>query len=386
MENSVVVRFAELTLKGKNRNFFEKKLIEDIQLHLKIENINSKIVKDRSRLYLFSDSKEDIDKIVDVLFYVSGIKSISKAIVCDKDINKISENVYKLIAEKNYTDKVMNLEVKRSDKSFPLKSPEISKEIINHLSKINNQLKFSYENYDLTIFVEIQQKFAFVFDNKVACLSGLPRKTTGKGLVLLSGGMDSPVAAVFSIKRGLSVDAIFFDVYNDEKYREKMSLLVKALRRFDPELKYYLNPFYKFHKFVYENISSKNLKYGCIICKRGMFYLAEKLLKEKKYDVLITGENIGQVASQTISNMKTIYSQRDALILSPLLMFDKEEIENYAKFFRIHELINIKHEGRCLLLADYPVTYSNNSEIERIEKELNVRDFLDILYEETKIY
>lgn len=281
MEKVILVRPGELTLKGKNKIFFENKLIENISRLLKQEGFEFKLRRDHNRIYIFSKD-ENINKIQEEIFFISGIKSTSLGLAIQKDIREILNAIREITKDKR--DLKINLEVKRSDKNFHLKSPEVISYIIRELTEElkQNNILFSRNEFDLTLYIEIQNKYIIVGYNKVNGIGGLPKGTLGKGLVLLSGGIDSPVAAVLSIKRGLAIDTVFFDTKNDINYNKGMENLIIRLKKFDPELKFFYIPFYKFHNYVFSKLNhKKEFRYGCVICKRGMIYLANQLAKKK---------------------------------------------------------------------------------------------------------
>ncbi|MEM4499988.1 MAG: tRNA uracil 4-sulfurtransferase ThiI [Candidatus Woesearchaeota archaeon] len=379
----VVVRFGELTLKGKNRDFFEKSLLDDIRNHLIFSNLDFKIEKDRNRIYIFG---EDLKKIQEELFFVAGIKSTSCCYVCEKNIDSIFECVKQVILEKDIKNCVVMIDVKRSDKSFSMKSPELGKEICSRIEREfpERNIVFSFHNYSRKIFIEIQPKYALVFDEKIQHLGGLPINTAGKGLLLLSGGIDSSVAGILAMRRGIAVDSIFFDTLDDEFFYSKLIILAKRLRKFCLSMKLFYVPYFKFFEYVFNQMNNRELKYGCLICKRGMFYLSSKLAKRIGAELLITGENLSQVASQTLQNMICISKITDYLVLRPLICYDKEEIINYSKFLRIHDVINIKSEKKCILLHDHPVTRAALDEVVKLENKLNTYKFLDLIFESIK--
>ncbi len=386
MNDVIIIRYAEIALKGKNRIYFEKQLINDIKDRLKRFNINAKVIAKRGRIYV--KDFDDALPILELLSYVPGIKSYSLAIEVDKNIEAIIDGVKEVIKRNDL--RRAKIIVNRADKSFPLISPEIVKKVVEAYklkSEKGNKINFEFDkNAEKSIEIDIQFSNGYVFVERYEGLGGLPLGSGGKALLMLSGGMDSPVAGVLSIKRGLLVDAIYFDVRNDPTYTRGIMNIFNALKQYNPKMKLYIIPYYKYHIYAYEQLKKLGklsyLKYGCLICRRGMFYLSIKLAKEKGYKAIVTGENLGQVASQTLSNLITVTP--DFLILRPLITYDKDEIQRLANRFKLSNVINLQSKSKCIILPKFPATKSRKDLLEKIEKEINAKEFLDLIFREIK--
>jgi thiamine biosynthesis protein ThiI len=362
---------------------------------LKKYDIESEVEILHTRL-LLTVNNNDFDKTLELLRKIPGIVSFSPCLECDlniEDIESFSIKVFKDgIKDKitnytntNYDNKTITFAVKtqRIKKQFDMNSMELSKHIggviINEFDKIKNEneedeqfkninLKVNLKNPDISVGIEIIDK-AYIFTKRIEGVGGIPVGTQGKVLVLLSDGIDSPVASYLMIKRGCN--AIFLHLKISEEGLKKTEKIFNILNDYDYTSKFIV----KDYKDELQNIKN-NLekigkeKYTCIFCKKAMLKIAEKYAKDLKCDAIVNGDNLGQVASQTLKNISVIGKEITYPILRPLIGMDKNEIIDIAKEIGTYD-ISISKEVKCFAVPKYPITSANIEEVERIEELLS---------------
>src|SRR3989344_820522 len=324
MYNSIVVHYGEIGIKGKNRSFFEKKLVENIRWNLKDFNLTIKRVYGRIIIDLYEDN--DLEKIKEKLKNIFGISNFSFAIKSSLDMEDIKTNSLKLISN---NIKTFRINSKRSNKEFKYSSNEINN-LLGEFILNNKKLKVDLENPDQTLYLEITENNSFLYTEKIKSLNGLPVGVSGKVISLISGGIDSPVASYFAMKRGCSVIFVHFfnSTINTEQSLEKVVNLVKVLSKYQFKTKLYLVPFEEIQKEIIKTVPSK---FRMIVYKRFMFKISQKILENENAQAFVNGDNLGQVASQTTYNIHVIQNAVNYLVLSPLIGFDKQEIIEKAK-------------------------------------------------------
>jgi thiamine biosynthesis protein ThiI len=276
--------------------------------------------------------------------------------------------------------------VQRSNKNFPLTSVDIEKRVGTFIVK-NLKKKVDLENPDITLFIEIVENYAFLYTEKISGLGGLPVGTAGKAICLLSDGIDSPVAAWQMMKRGLEIVFVHFYAYayakNEKQSLEKIREIVNVLNSYQGQSKLYLIPFRKIQQEIFRK---KENKFCCLLCKRAMLKIAEKIAKKENCFTLITGDSLGQVASQTLENMRTISNITDLLVLRPLLGFDKQETITMAKNIKTYNLSIIPSEFYCRkFLPKHPATKSKFEVIKDIEEKIGIDNLFKKIIYKTKI-
>jgi thiamine biosynthesis protein ThiI len=371
MYNSIVVHYGEIGTKGKNRSFFEKKLVENIKWSLKNQFISVKRIFGRIIVEINEDTK--ITELKEDLSNIFGIQNFSFSVKTSLDIDKIKKISLSLIPEKA---KSFRIKATRSNKTFKYSSSELNNMLGEYVQK-NKKIKVDLENPDTTIFIEITESNAFVYNQKIKSLGGLPVGVSGKVISLISGGIDSPVSSFFMMKRGCSIVYLHFynSTINTAQSLEKVVSLVKVLSKYQFKTKLYLVPFEDIQKEIIKEVNSR---FRMIIYKRFMLMIAEKILESEKAEALVDGSNIAQVASQTLSNMNVIKNATRHSLLSPLLGFDKEEIIDVAKRIKTFELSILPYQDCCsFLISEHPATKSNLEEIEKLESKLNKKQLVD---------
>ena len=371
-----VVHYAEIAIKGKNRPLFERILIENIRKSIKgLKALGVRRRYGRLIVELKEDSK--LEEIEEKLKKIPGISSFSPALKTNHDLDKIKDA--SLILMQEATETSFYIKVKRSYKKFPLKSMEISKEVGTHLGKVKGKI-VDFVTPEITLFIEIVENGAYVYTKKVKGIGGLPVSVSGKVMVLLSGGIDSPVAAYLTLKRGCKNIYVHFhsEPYTKESSRKKVEELARQIAEHQNETKIFMVPLIDIQKEV---MTKTDKKYRIILYRRFMFRRAEALARKSKAKALVTGENLGQVASQTIENIHAIHSTINMPVIQPLITFDKQEIINLAEKIGTYKKSIEPHDDCCsLFVPKHPATKSDIniviSEESKLDVETLVRDAL----------
>ena len=371
----IICHYHEIALKGNNRGFFEQKLIENIRNFLPkggfdfVKNISGRII-----IKLNQDSVEKKEEIEKVLKNIFGIVHFSFADNCKQDLKIIKKKSVDFLKKEKF--KTFRVSTKRSNKKFELSSQQINEEVGAFIvQELNKKVKL--KNPDVNLFIEIVQDYSFLYLDKIKGRGGLPVGVSGKGLVLVSGGIDSPVAAFLAMKRGIKISLIHFhsSPYTNQESIEKVKRIVQVLNNFQFRLKLYLCPFADVQKEILLNIPAK---FRVILYKRMMLKIAEKVGEKEKIETLITGENVGQVASQTIENIKVIQSISDKLILRPLICQDKKEIIEKAKDIGTFDLSILPYQDCCTrFVPRHPATKARLKDVEVAEQKLNIKKLVE---------
>jgi len=325
MYDRILVRYGDLTLKGKNKRVFVERV--NSLIREKVNNQNVKLEQRHDRLFLVLNG-EDYNEVIKGLNKVSGLSSYSLVSKSDRDIDSIMENALNLIQTELKGKKVtFKVESKRSDKMYPIKSPEMSKIVARHVLKNTDNLTVDVHNPEVTLTVEVRIEAAFVYISKIKGMGGFPVGVAGKGLLMLSGGIDSPVAGFLAMKQGIQIEAIHFEStpLTSIESAQKVIDLTEKLSVFAPnsKIKLHMVPFQKIHVALLENIPES---YNITIMRRMMYRLAESIALKNKCLVLLNGESVGQVASQTLQSMSVITEVSNMPIIRPLSTYDKLDI------------------------------------------------------------
>jgi thiamine biosynthesis protein ThiI len=386
----LICHYSEIGLKGKNRRFFEERLIFNIKKVLKRDWFSFvKRIPGRILIRLTEKGQKNQKEISEKLKNVFGIAFFSFAVETDAKIEKIKEKAFELLKGEKF--KTFKIETQRSDKTFPLTSQEVNERVGEHIlkkSKIKNQkskIKVKLKNPDIICFIEIVEKKAFLYLEKIKGPGGLPISTGGKAISLLSGGIDSPVAAFFVAKRGIEIIFVHFHAYPYTKKQsiEKAIKITRLFKKYQPRISLYLVPFGEIQKEIFLKTLAK---IRMILYRRVMLKIAEIIAKKEKALALITGESIGQVASQTLENIKVIEEAIKLPIFRPLVGFDKEEIIKKAKEIETFEISILPYEDCCSrFLPKHPETKAKIEEIKKAEKKIPLKFLITEALKETEI-
>ena len=331
--NQILVRFGDLTLKGRNQKDFYNRLIRLI--HLKLKGLNVKINNYHDRVYI-DLLDEDYSKVIDGLSKVSGLYSFSPCVRCDKDIEVIKTTAIELCKNEITGDSVkFKVACKRADKKYPLQSPELNKIVAAAVLSSCNNLVVDVHNPQKTLYVEVRVEGCFMYTSEIRGLGGFPVGVAGKGMVMLSGGIDSPVCGIQAMKQGVEIECIHFEStpLTSIESAQKVVDLVKIMSDYAPEgkIKLHMLPFKEMHMALLENVPES---YNITIMRRMMYRIATKLALKNNCLCLINGESVGQVASQTLYSMNVINSVTNMPVLRPLVTYDKVDIIRLAEKYK----------------------------------------------------
>ena len=351
MDKVILIRYGEIFLKGKNFSYFEKKLIDNIEN--KISKFDCTLVKMNKRFFVEGYQDRDEKKIIERLKQVFGIYSISRAVKLEGDKGVIEEYVSGL----KFKEKTFRVSVNRADKTFPIPSIEYSKYLGGVVLKNNNHLSVDLHIPQINLCVDIRENHtAFVYYENIMCRGGMPVGTGGKGMLLLSGGIDSPVAGYMMSKRGMSLSAIHFHSYpyTSESAKQKVIDLANIIKKYSGNFKLYIVSFTEIQEAIHKNCDGD---FMITIMRRIMYRIAERIAKSCGAQCVITGENLGQVASQTVESMTVTNAVvQDLPIFRPLISFDKEDITSIAKDIGTFETSILPYEDCCtVFLPKHPV-------------------------------
>ena len=383
MQWLLAVSFGEIFLKGRNRNTFYKTATNNIKRNIKDIGYED-MYSESSKLYIKANRK-DFDRLTEEIKKVFGIVYISEVVNCEKtleDISKTSKEMIKYYEkEKDLTFKV---ESKRTDKSFPLTSPELNAKIGADILKEYNELKVDIHNPDFTVFIDVKSS-AYIYIKRTSGLGGLPLGSSGEGLLLLSGGIDSPVAGFMMAKRGMNINAIHFHSYpfTSKRAHQKAMDLAKILSKYTGKMTVYSINLAEIYKAISKNCPRRETT---ILSRRFMMRIASKISEKYEYQALITGESLGQVASQTIESMSVINESSKYPILRPLIAMDKKDIIEISEKIGSYEKAIEPYDDCCSIFApDSPVTKPKLKYIEKSEENLDIESLEDEAINNMKI-
>lgn len=375
MQWLLAVSFGEIFLKGRNRNTFYKTATNNIKRNIKDIGYED-MYSESSKLYIKAD-RNDFDRLTEEIKKVFGIVYISEVVKCEKtleDISKTSKEMIKYYEkEKDLTFKV---ESKRTDKSFSLTSPELNAEIGGDILKEYNDLRVDIHNPDFTVFIDVKSS-AYIYIKRTRGLGGLPLGSSGEGLLLLSGGIDSPVAGFMMAKRGMNINAIHFHSYpfTSKRAHQKAMDLAKILSKYTGKMTVYSINLAEIYKAISKNCPRRETT---ILSRRFMMRIASKISEKYEYQALITGESLGQVASQTIESMSVINESSKYPILRPLIAMDKKDIIEISEKIGSYEKAIEPYDDCCSIFApDSPVTKPKLKYIEKSEENLDIESLED---------
>ena len=351
MKQLIMIKYGELTTKKANRNVFVNLLTKNIKYMLR--NFEVRIHKDRVRMYIeVLDGK--FDEVVEELKKVFGLHGIVIVNQVQTNNDSIKEVVLKLVNESNYH--TFKIETKRADKTFPIPSMEFNRLIGGHVLK-NTNLKVDVHDPDVMIHIEIRQEGTFVYTSEIRGAGGYPVGIQGKGLLMLSGGIDSPVAGYLALKRGVDLECLYFESlpHTSIEARNKVIELAKIINRYSGNIKVHVASFTKIQEAIYKTADDT---YIITIMRRMMYRIAEKLAKKRNCKIIINGESIGQVASQTLDSMAVINQVTNMPVIRPVAGMDKLEIIDLSKKIDAYETSILPFEDCCtIFLPKHPVIH-----------------------------
>ncbi len=371
MEKVILLRYGEIHLKGLNRGFFEKFLIENIKKAISFSGATIKKIAGR---YVVCDfNEENQEQIIEKLQKVFGLHSLSVALKLKTDIDEIKKFCAELVLN-NGTFKVV---VRRADKRFPIKSMEFAKELGGLILDNNPNLKVDVHTPEVEVKVDIREDgWTYISFQDIMCFGGMPVGTAGKGMLLLSGGIDSPVASFYMAKRGMIINAVHFYSfpYTSLQAKEKVIRLAKKMSEFCGHINLHFISFTKVQEEI-NRLCDNN--YMIILMRRIMMRIAQKLSRKVGANAIITGENLGQVASQTIESITATNAVVSMPVFRPLIGFDKVEIIEVAKKIGTYDISIEPFEDCCtVFLPKKPVTRPKIEDVLEQEKKLDIEKLI----------
>jgi len=371
MNRVVLIKYGELTTKKGNRKFFINTLYNNIKK--KMDNLDVNISRDISRMYIEFNDK-DLNSVLDKLNLVFGIHTYQVAYKINTDIEEIKSVCADIMKEKTGTFKV---ETKRCDKSFPIESIDFSRTIGGVVLRSNSNLTVDVHNPDTLLTVEILSNYTYIYTDKYYGLGGYPVGVQAKGMLMLSGGIDSPVAGFLALKRGVKLDAVYFEAipHTSLEARNKVIDLAKKLCKYSDTMKLHIVPFTEIQEAIYKEC---NPDYTITIMRRMMYRIMEKLAKKNKGLIIVNGESIGQVASQTLTSMSVINNVTNMPVIRPVACLDKLEIIDIAKKIDTYDISILPFEDCCtVFVPKHPVINPNLSECIKNEELFDYESMIE---------
>lgn len=377
MKEVILIKNGELALKGLNRSTFEDILVKNIRRRLKSAG-DFDYIKSQSTIIIEpKDENCDFEAAQEAVSRIFGIAGFSRAAAVEKDFDKVIEisGAYLEGALKNA--KTFKVEAKRSDKKFPLTSPEISREMGGHLLSVYPHLKVDVHNPEVTVMVEVRDKYIFLHGTQIKGAGGMPVGTGGKAGILISGGIDSPVAAWMMAKRGIELTAIHFasPPYTSKRAEMKVVTLLEKVAKYSGRMTMFTVPFTEIQEQIKDNCPEELFT---LIMRRAMMKAAEKIARKENCQALITGESVGQVASQTIYALACTDAAANMPVFRPLIGMDKDEIIEISRKIDTFETSILPYEDCCTVFTPkHPKTRPNLGDIEKAEQLIPLDELVE---------
>ncbi len=377
MYKAFLVKYGEIGLKGKNRHVFENILCEQLRFHL-AKHGNFNVSREQGRIFVECPDDYDYEDTVAELQKVFGVTAICPVVVVDSTdwdtvVKAALEYVDDYYKDKNFTFKV---EAKRANKQYPITSPEMCMKLGEEMLKAFPTLKVDVHEPEVRVWVEVRTK-SYVYSHILPGQGGMPVGSGGKAMLLLSGGIDSPVAGYMISKRGVAIDATYFHAppYTSERAKQKVVDLARIISAYTGPINLNIVNFTDIQLYIYDQCPHEELT---IIMRRYMMRIAETLAKKRGCDALITGESIGQVASQTMKSLVSTNAVCTLPVFRPLIAFDKQDIVDISEKIKTYETSILPFEDCCtIFVAKHPVTHPDLKVIEK--SELNLSEKIDAL-------
>lgn len=387
-QNIFIVRCGEVALKGMNKPYFERMLAERIRNRLKAKGFSPVEVKRHEGLiYVRADKSLDSEALIKEISKVFGVASISPAVEAESNLDAIGEEAVRYMLEliEKKGIKTFKVEAKRADKNFPVKSPEIARIIGAKVLVGCKVLKVDVHNPDCHLFVDVRHDKSYIYQQKIQGFGGLPLGTNGKGLVLLSGGIDSPVAAWMMAKRGMMIEAVHYHSYpyTSPRAQEKVEELARIVASYCGRIRMHVINLLPIQEEIVKNCPEEETT---ILVRRFMMKIAEQIAQKNDCMMLITGENLGQVASQTAEALVVTDNSVSMPVMRPLIAMDKTDIMEKAEEIGTFETSIQPYEDCCtVFLPKHPTTKPQLAKIEKSESLLDVETLVKNAVESEEI-
>lgn len=385
-QNIFIVRCGEVALKGMNKPYFERMLVDRIKKNVKqFDNVD--VRRHEGLIFVRADKSNDKEALIKEISKVFGVASISPAVEAESHLDAIGEEAVKYMLDLIETKgiKTFKVEAKRADKNFPVKSPDIARIIGAKVLIGCKVLKVDVHNPDVHLFVDVRHDKSYIYQQKIAGFGGLPLGTNGKGMVLLSGGIDSPVAAWMMAKRGMVIEAVHFHSYpyTSPRAQEKVEELARIVASYCGNFKMHVINLLPIQEQIVSNCPEEETT---ILVRRFMMRIAEKIAEKNRAMMLITGENLGQVASQTAEALVVTDNCVKMPVMRPLIAMDKVDIMDKAEEIGTYETSIQPYEDCCtVFLPKHPTTRPKLERIEESENRLDVEGLVKAAVESEEI-
>lgn len=384
MKEIILAKYGEIALKGDNRSTFEDMLVKNIKRRLKKIG-KFEYWRRQSTIYIEPLEGSDIEAALESLKNVFGIGAIQRCAVFEKDFEVVAANVGEYLKPALENAKTFKVEAKRSDKSFPLKSPDIQQKLGDVVLDNFPHLGVDVHNPEVTVRLEIRDNGAYLSAQRIVGAGGMPVGSSGKALLMLSGGIDSPVAGYMMAKRGLVVDCIHYvsPPYTSDRARLKVEKLCEEMTEFCGNIIFYCVPFTEIQEAIRDNCPEE---YFTVIMRRLMVKIANKVCKRDKYGAIITGESLAQVASQTLSALGCTNAAAEFPVFRPVIGMDKIEITEISRKIGTYETSILPYEDCCTVFSPkHPRTKPTLEEIIAAESSFDFDKMIDEAVEKTEV-
>lgn len=386
MRELILCKYGEIALKGLNKSTFESMLVKNVKRRLRFCG-KFKYTKSQSTLYIEPLSEDiDMDEVVDRLKKIFGIAKLCRAIMVEKTMDSILNDTMDYLDEALLGAKTFKVNAKRADKKFPLKSPEICRELGHKILEEFPHLSVDVHNPDIIVTVEIREEHAFVNALKIDGAGGMPIGSSGKAMLLLSGGIDSPVAGYMIAKRGVQIDAIHFEAppYTSERARMKVEMLAEKMAAYCGDINFHCVPFTEIQEVLRDNCPEELFT---IIMRRLMMEIAQRFCEKEDIQCLVTGESIGQVASQTMYAMVCTDAACRIPVFRPCIGMDKSEIVEVSRKIDTFETSILPYEDCCTVFTPkHPKTRPVLKEVEDAQASYDFEPLIQKAIDNTKVY
>ncbi|MDQ0413014.1 tRNA uracil 4-sulfurtransferase ThiI [Mesobacillus stamsii] len=374
MYDRILVRYGEISTKGRNRNKFIDRLRKNIKRALR-DYPNAAIKAERDRMFILLNG-EDSEEINSKLKDIFGIQSFSPAVKVDKDLEKMKNAALELFKKIHQPEQTFKISAKRSDKTFELDTNEINSEFGSHILKNIDGLKVDVRNPDVALQIEIRKEAAYISAETIKGAGGLPAASGGKGMLMLSGGIDSPVAGYLTMKRGLEVEGVHFfsPPFTSERAKQKVLDLSEQLAEVTGQFALHIVPFTEIQQAIHKQIPDN---YTMTTTRRMMLRITEALREKEGALAIITGESLGQVASQTLESMFAINEVTTTPIIRPLITMDKLEIMDIAHKINTHDISIRPYEDCCTVFV--PSSPKTKPKLEKVQNFESYFDFEELI-------
>ena len=372
----IMIKYGELTTKKDNRKLFINALYYD--LLYKLAGLDFEITREMARMFIEFHS-EDLEVIKEKINHVFGIHTYALVYKVKSNEEAITNELIERIKDKKFS--TFKVETKRSDKSFPIDSPTFSKKMGGVVLRTVPNISVDVHNPELTINIEIRNDYSYIFFEEFKGIGGYPYGVQGKGLLMLSGGIDSPVAGYLAMKRGIKLDAVYFEAipHTSLEARNKVIDLVKKLNNYGQRIRLIVVPFTEIQEAIYKNCDQE---YVITIMRRMMYRIMDRLVKRNKAHVIINGESIGQVASQTLTSMEVINSVTNLPVIRPVACLDKLEIIDISKKIDTYDISILPFEDCCtVFVPKHPVINPVMEKCIREEEKFDYNTMVDKVIE-----